>query len=68
MCIVDKIVCFRKLINRVIVANGGDEFNQIVALRFALVLENLLLRNPCNIPIYIQIDKCILRMESLEMI
>ena len=33
MCTVDKKVCFRKLINRVIVANGGDEFNQIVALR-----------------------------------
>ncbi len=32
MCTVDKKVCFRKLINRVIVANGGDEFNQIVAL------------------------------------
>ena len=30
MCIVDKIVCFRKLINRVIVANGGDEFNGLL--------------------------------------
>ena len=27
MCIVDKIVCFRKLINRVIVANEKEEYN-----------------------------------------
>ena len=30
MCTVDKKVCFRKLINRVIVANGGDEFNGLL--------------------------------------
>ena len=33
MCTVDKKVCFRKLINRVIVANGKEEYNRIVALR-----------------------------------
>ena len=38
MCTVDIIVCFGKLINRVIVANGKEEYNRIVALRFALVL------------------------------